>query len=81
MPRYRLYLTAEEPQTLEGWQKKYKSQSPKLHRIQILLNSDEHMGRRPAPELAAVLGCSTSFAKKACACLRLSCVNHAQTRR
>jgi len=29
-----------------------------LQRIQVLLNSDEHTGRRPAPELAAVLGVS-----------------------
>lgn len=56
MTLYRLYLTDEERQTLEGWQKKYKSHSPKLQRIQILLNSDEQVGRRPASELAAVLG-------------------------
>jgi len=59
MTIYRLHLTAEERQTLEGWQQKYKSHSPKLQRIQILLNSDEQTGRRPAPELAAVLGVST----------------------
>jgi len=56
---YRLSLTAAERQTLEGWQKKYKRHSPKLQRIQILLNSDEHTGRRPATELSAVLGVST----------------------
>jgi transposase len=61
---YRLYLTAEERQTLEGWQKKYKSHSPKLQRIQMLLNSDEQTGRRPAPELAAVLGCSTKTVER-----------------
>ena len=61
---YRLFLTAEERQTLEGWQKKYKSHSPKLQRIQILLNSDEHTGRRPAPELAAVLGCATKTVER-----------------
>ena len=59
MTVYRLNLTAEERQTLEGWQKKYKSHSPKLQRIQILLNSDEQVGRRPASELAAVLGICT----------------------
>ena len=59
MTLYRLYLTAEERQTLVGWQKKYKSESPKLQKILILLNSDEHVYRRPAPELAAVLGVST----------------------
>lgn len=59
MTIYRLHLSAEERQTLEGWQKKYKSHSPKLQRIQILLNSDEQTGRRPAPALAAVLGVST----------------------
>ena len=59
MTLYRLYLSAEERQTLEGWQKKYKSHSPKLQRIQILLNSDEQAGRRPASELAAVLGVCT----------------------
>ncbi len=59
MTLYRLHLTAEERQTLEGWQKKYKSHSPKLQRIQILLNSDEQTGRRPASELAAVLGICT----------------------
>lgn len=42
---YRLYLTVEERQTLEGWQKKYKQHSSKLQRIQILLNSDEQTGR------------------------------------
>jgi hypothetical protein len=42
---YGLYLTAEERQTLEGWQKKYRSHSPKLQRIQMLLNSDEQTGR------------------------------------
>ena len=61
---YRLFLTAEERQTLEDWRKKYKSHSPKRHRIQILLNSDEHTGRRPAPELAAVLGCSTKTVER-----------------
>ena len=55
---YRLSLTASERQTLEGWQKKYKSHSPKLQRIQILLNSDEHTVRQPAGPLAAVLGVS-----------------------
>lgn len=59
MVRYRLHLTPEERQTLAGWQKKYKSHSPKLQRIQILLNSDEQTGRRPASELAAVLGICT----------------------
>jgi len=59
MTLYRLCLTTEERQTLEGWQQKYKSHSPKLQRIQILLNSDEHLGRRPAAELAPVLGICT----------------------
>ena len=59
MTLYRLHLTADERQTLEGCQKKYKSQSPKLRDIQIILNSDEQSGRRPAPELAAVLGICT----------------------
>lgn len=61
---YRLFLTAEERQTLEGWQKKYKRHSPKLQRIQILLNSDEHTGRRAACELAPVLGCSTKTVER-----------------
>ena len=56
---HRLHLTAEERQTLEGWQKKYKKQSPKLRQLQIVLNSDEATGRRPAGELAPVLGVST----------------------
>ena len=56
---YRLHLTADERQTLEGWQKKYKSQSPKLRDIRILLHSDEQTGRRPASELADVLGICT----------------------
>lgn len=64
MVLYRLFLTAEERQTLEGWQKKYKQHSPKLQRIQILLNSDEHTGRRPAPELAPVLGVSTKTVER-----------------
>ena len=59
MTLYRLYLTDDERQTLEGWRKKYKSHSPKLQQIQILLNSDEQSGRRPASELAAVLGICT----------------------
>ena len=59
MTLYRLHLTADERQTLEGWQKKYKRQSPKLRDIRIILNSDEQSGRRPAPELAAVLGICT----------------------
>ena len=47
---YRLYLSAEEHQTLEGWQKKYKSHSPKLQRIQIILDSDEQTADpRPPP--------------------------------
>ena len=41
MSLYRLYLTAEERQTLEGWRQKYTLHSPKLRQIQILLNSDE----------------------------------------
>ena len=64
MTLYRLYLTAEERQTLEGWRKKYKSHSPKLRQIQILLNSDEHTGRRPATELAAVLGTCTKTVER-----------------
>jgi len=56
---HRLHLTAEERQTLEGWQKKYKKQSAKLRQIQIVLNSDEATGRLPAGELAPVLGVST----------------------
>ncbi len=59
MTLYRLYLTADERQTLEGWQKKYKRHSLKLQRIQLLLNSDEQVGRRPACELATVLGVCT----------------------
>ena len=59
MPRYRLSLTPEERQTLEGWQKKYKTHSPKLCDIQILLNSDEQVGRCPGTELAPILGVST----------------------
>ena len=59
MTLYRLYLSAEERQTLEGWQKKYKSGSQRLSHLQIVLNSDEHTGRRTAEELAPVLGVST----------------------
>ena len=59
MTLYRLYLTADERQTLQGWQKKYKAESAKLRDIQILLNSDEPTGRRPASELAPVLGICT----------------------
>ena len=64
MTLYRLHLTADERQTLLGWQKKYKTQSRKLEHIQILLNSDEETGRRPAPELAAVLGVSTKTVER-----------------
>ena len=35
-----------------------------MQRIQLLLNSDEHTGRRPAPELAAVLGCATKTVER-----------------
>jgi transposase len=59
MVRYRLHLIPEERQALEGWRKKYKSHSPKLQRIQILLNSDEQIDRRSAADLAAVLGICT----------------------
>jgi transposase len=59
MTLYRLYLTPEERQTLTDWQKKYRTQSTKLQRIQIVLNSDEHTGRRTAEALASVLGIST----------------------
>ena len=59
-----LYLTPEERQTLEGWRQKYKLHSPKLRQVQILLNSDEHTGRRTAIELAAVLGTSTKTVER-----------------
>ncbi len=59
MTLYRLCLTADERQTLTGWQKKYKAHSAKLRDIQIVLNSDEQTGRRPALELAGVLGICT----------------------
>lgn len=61
---YRLYLTAEERQTSDGWQNKYKRHSPKLQHIQILLNSDEHTGRRPATELGLVLGVYTKTVER-----------------
>ena len=64
MTLYRLYLTAEERQTLEGWRKKYKSHSPKLRQIQILLHSDEHTGRRTSTELAVGLGISTKTVER-----------------
>jgi len=59
MTLYRIYLTPEERQTLTDWQKKHRTHSPKLQRIQIVLNSDEHTGRRTAEALAPVLGVST----------------------
>ena len=59
MTVYRLFLTPEERQTLTEWQKKYRTHSPKLQRIQIGLNSDEHTGRRTAEALAPGLGVST----------------------
>ena len=64
MTLYRLYLTAEERQTLDGWRKEYKSHSPKLLHIQILLNSDENTGRWTATALAAVLGTSTKTVER-----------------
>ena len=64
MTLYRLYLTDEERQTLEGWRQKYKSESPKLLHIQILLNSDETTGRQTATALAAVLGTSTKTVER-----------------
>jgi len=64
MTLYRLYLTPEERQTLEGWRQKYKLHSLKLRQIQILLNSDEHTGRRTATELATVLGTCTKTVER-----------------
>ena len=64
MTLYRLYLTPEERQTLEGWRQKYRLHSPKLLQIQILLNSDEHTGRRAATTLSAVLGTSTKTVER-----------------
>ena len=59
MTLYRHHLTADERHTLEGWQQKYTSQSSKLRDIRILLHSDEQTGRRPASDLADVLGICT----------------------
>ena len=64
MTLYRLYLTTAERQTLEGWRQKYKLHSPKLLQIQLLLNSDEHTGRRAATTLSAVLGTSTKTVER-----------------
>ena len=64
MTLYRLYLMPEEHQTLEEWRQKYKLHSLKLRQIQILLNSDEHTGRRTATELATVLGTCTKTVER-----------------
>ncbi len=65
MTKYRIFLTPDERQTLTNWQKKYRVHSPKLRRIQIVLNSDEHTGRRTAETLAPVLGVSTKTIERA----------------
>ena len=64
MTVYRLYLTPEERQVLEGWRQKYQLHSPKLRQIQILLNSDEHTGRRTATALANVLDTCTKTVER-----------------
>ena len=58
MTLYRLYLTDSERKTLESWKRKLKSESLKLQKIQILLNSDENVVRRSSTELKAILGIS-----------------------
>ena len=58
MTIYRLYLTADERQTLELWVKKGKSSAKKVQYAQILLSSDENIKRKSSTTLSEILGVS-----------------------
>ena len=58
MTIYRLYLTADERQTLELWVKKGKSSAKKVQYAQILLSSDENIERKSSTTLSEILGVS-----------------------
>ena len=58
MTIYRLYLTPDERETLELWVKKGKSSAKKVQSAQIILNSDENVGRKSSTVLSEILGVS-----------------------
>lgn len=58
MTVYRLYLSESERQTLESWVKKGKTSAKKVQYAQILLNSDEHFGRKSSTLLKTIIGVS-----------------------
>jgi len=58
MTVYRLYLSESERQTLESWVKKGKTSAKKVQYAQILLNSDEHVGRKSSTLLKTIIGVS-----------------------
>ena len=55
---YRLYLIEDERQTLESWVKKGKSSAKRVQYAQIILNSDENVGRQSSMILKDILGVS-----------------------
>ena len=58
MTIYRLYLIEDERQTLESWVKKGKSSAKRVQYAQIILNSDENVGRQSSMILKDILGVS-----------------------
>jgi len=55
MAIYKLYLKPEERETLETWVKTGKNAVHKVQRAQILLNSDENVGRVSSTVLSSIL--------------------------
>lgn len=55
MTIYRLYLIEDERQTLESWVKKGKSSAKRVQYAQIILNSDENVGRQSSMILKDIL--------------------------
>lgn len=58
MTVYRLFLTESERQTLESWVKKGKTSAKKVQYAQILLNSDENVGRKSSTLLKTIINVS-----------------------
>lgn len=61
---YRLYLTEDERETLELWVKKGKSSAKKVQYAQIILNSDENVGRKSSTILSEILGVSVKTVER-----------------
>lgn len=53
MHNYRIYLSEQERKTLTEWVRKGTSKAKTIQQAQVLLNSDQKMGKRSALELAA----------------------------